>query len=61
MFLRKVALDQATALDVIAKLYGLRPMEARVLAAAVEIGGVPSVAKVFGTAESTIKTHRNRS
>jgi DNA-binding CsgD family transcriptional regulator len=60
VFLRKVALDRATALDAITRLYGLTPMEARVLGAIVEIGGVPAVAKAFGNSESTVKTHLKR-
>jgi DNA-binding CsgD family transcriptional regulator len=60
LFVRRVALDRATALNAITTLYRLTPMEARVLGAIVEIGGVPSVAKAFSLSEGTIKTHLKR-
>jgi DNA-binding CsgD family transcriptional regulator len=60
LFVRKAALATHSPPVVIAKTYGLTPMELRVLLAIVEIGGVPQVAETLGIGESTVKTHLKR-
>jgi DNA-binding CsgD family transcriptional regulator len=60
LFVQKAALATHSPPVVIAKTYGLTPMELRVLLAIVEIGGVPQVAETLGIGESTVKTHLKR-
>ena len=60
MFVHKAALDNPSPPEIIARSYGLTPMELRVLLAIVEVGGVPEVAKALGVADSTVKTHLRR-
>jgi DNA-binding CsgD family transcriptional regulator len=60
MFIHKAALDTPSPPEAIAKAYKLAPMELRVLLAVVEVGGVPEVAEALGIAESTVRTHLQR-
>jgi DNA-binding CsgD family transcriptional regulator/PAS domain-containing protein len=60
MFIHKAALDTLSPPEAIAKAYKLAPMELRVLLALVEIGGVPEVAEALGIAETTVRTHLQR-
>jgi DNA-binding CsgD family transcriptional regulator len=60
VFVREAALDLSSPLQTITDLYDLSPAERRVLAAVVEIGGVPEVAPALGISEPTVKTHLRR-
>jgi DNA-binding CsgD family transcriptional regulator len=60
LFVQKAALATRSPPEAIAKTYRLTPMEARVLLAIVEVGGVPQVAETLGIRESTVKTHLKR-
>ena len=60
LFVQKAALATRSPPEVIAKTYGLTPMEVRVLLAIVEIGGAPQVAETLGIGEGTVKTHLKR-
>jgi DNA-binding CsgD family transcriptional regulator len=60
LFIRKAALVDASAPEVMAKTFKLTPTELRVLLAIVEVGGVPQVAAALGVADTTIKTHLGR-
>jgi DNA-binding CsgD family transcriptional regulator len=60
LFVHKAALDTPSPPEVIAKAYKLTPMELRVLLAIVEVGGVPEVAEALGIAETTVRTHLQR-
>jgi DNA-binding CsgD family transcriptional regulator/PAS domain-containing protein len=60
MFVRKAAMENPSAPEVIGKAYSLTPTELRVLLAIVEVGGIPEVATALGVADSTIKTHVGR-
>jgi len=60
LFVHKATLDIPSPPEVIAKAFGLTPMELRVLLAVVEVGGVPEVAETLGIAETTVKTHLGR-
>jgi DNA-binding CsgD family transcriptional regulator/PAS domain-containing protein len=60
LFIRKAALVNASAPEVMGKTFKLTPTELRVLLAIVEVGGVPQVAAALGVAETTIKTHLGR-
>jgi DNA-binding CsgD family transcriptional regulator/PAS domain-containing protein len=60
MFIHKAALDTPSPPEAIAKTYKLAPMELRVLLAVVEVGGVPEVAEALGIAETTVRTHLQR-
>ena len=60
MFIHKAALDTPSPPEAIAKAYKLAPMELRVLLAVVEVGGVPEVAEALGIAETTVRTHLQR-
>jgi DNA-binding CsgD family transcriptional regulator len=60
VFVREAALDLSSPLQTITDLYNLTPAEQRVLAAVVEIGGVPDVAPVLGISEPTVKSHLRR-
>jgi len=60
LFVHKATLDFPSTPEAIAKAFGLTPMEARVLLAVVEVGGVPEVAETLGIAETTVKTHLGR-
>jgi DNA-binding CsgD family transcriptional regulator len=60
MFVRKAAMENPSAPEVIARTYHLTPTELRVLIAIVEVGGIPEVAAALGVATSTIKTHVGR-
>jgi DNA-binding CsgD family transcriptional regulator len=57
LFVRKAALDMPHPLEAIAKAFKLTPAEMRVLMMIVQVGGVPEVALVLGTSETTVKTH----
>jgi DNA-binding CsgD family transcriptional regulator len=57
VFLRQATLDLPAPVETIGSLYGLTPAELRVLAAIVDIGGVPEVAPALGISETTVKTH----
>ncbi len=57
VFLRRATLDLPAPVETIGGLYGLTPAELRVLAAIVDIGGVPEVAPALGISETTVKTH----
>jgi DNA-binding CsgD family transcriptional regulator len=57
VFVHKAALDLPSPPEAIAKEFRLTPAELRVLFAIIEVGGVPEVARVLGTSESTVKTH----
>jgi DNA-binding CsgD family transcriptional regulator len=54
---RNAGLDTPSALETLAKLYGLTGSEVRVLQGIVDIGGIPKVAKSLGISEGTTKTH----
>ena len=60
LFVQKAALATRSPPEVIAKTFGLTPMELRVLLAIVEIGGAPQVAETLGIGEGTVKTHLKR-
>ena len=60
MFVRKAAMENLSAPEVISRTYNLTPTELRVLLAIVEVGGIPEVAAALGVADSTIKTHVGR-
>jgi len=60
LFVQKASIATATAANLAAKAFRLTPSESRVLVAIIEIGGVPEVAKAFGVAETTVKTHLSR-
>jgi DNA-binding CsgD family transcriptional regulator/PAS domain-containing protein len=60
LFVHAATLDIPSPPEVIAKAFGLTPMELRVLLAVVEVGGVPEVAETLGIAETTVKTHLGR-
>lgn len=60
LFVRKVGLDAAAPLEILAKDYRLTPTELRVLLAIVEVGGAPDVAEALGIGEATVKTHLSR-
>jgi DNA-binding CsgD family transcriptional regulator len=57
VFVRNAGLDTPSALETLAKLYGLTGSEVRVLQGIVDIGGIPKVAKSLGISEGTTKTH----
>ena len=57
LFVSRATFDAPSALQNIAKAFGLTPMELRVLLAIVEVGGVPEVATALGVAETTVKSH----
>jgi DNA-binding CsgD family transcriptional regulator len=57
LFVRKAALDMPHPLEAIAKAFKLTPAEMRVLMMIVQVGGVPEVALVLGTSETTVKAH----
>jgi DNA-binding CsgD family transcriptional regulator len=57
IFVRKTTIEAASALETVARLYGLTGSELRVLSAVVEIGGVPEIADTLGISESTVRTH----
>ena len=57
IFIREAAFDMPSPPEVIAKTYGLTPMELRILIAIVEVGGVPAVAEALGMGATTVKTH----
>jgi DNA-binding CsgD family transcriptional regulator len=60
LFVQKASIATSFAADVVAGAFRLTPSELRVLIAIVEIGGVPEVAKTFGVADTTVKTHLSR-
>jgi DNA-binding CsgD family transcriptional regulator/PAS domain-containing protein len=60
LFVHKAALDTPSPPEAIAKAYKLTAMELRVLLAIVEVGGVPEVAEALGIAETTVRTHLQR-
>ena len=60
LFVHKAALDTPSPPEAIAKAHKLTPMELRVLLAVVEVGGVPEVAEALGIAETTVRTHLQR-
>jgi DNA-binding CsgD family transcriptional regulator len=60
MFVRKAAMENPSAPEIIARTFNLTPTELRVLLAIVEVGGIPEVAAALGVADSTIKTHVGR-
>jgi DNA-binding CsgD family transcriptional regulator len=60
IFVRKAAIETASALETVARLYRLTGSELRVLSAVLEIGGVPDIADTLGISESTVRTHLKR-
>jgi DNA-binding CsgD family transcriptional regulator len=60
LLVHKVALEPPASPEAIASLYSLTPGEMRVLAAIVEVGGVPETAVALGIREATVKTHLHR-
>jgi DNA-binding NarL/FixJ family response regulator len=60
VFVRKAALDIASPLETVARLYKLTGSEVRVLHAIVDTGGVPDIAAALGISESTVRTHLKR-
>jgi DNA-binding CsgD family transcriptional regulator len=57
VFVHKSAVETPSPPEVIAKAYKLTMAELRVLFAIVDVGGVPEVAEVLGTAATTVRTH----
>jgi DNA-binding CsgD family transcriptional regulator len=57
LFICKVAAENPSSPEIIARAYRLTPTELRVLLATVEVGGVREVAAALGIAENTVKTH----
>ena len=57
VFVAKAALDLPSPPEAVAKEFRLTPAELRVLFAIIEVGGVPEVAAMLGSSESTVKTH----
>jgi len=55
--LREAKIDLTPALATLASTYHLTPGEARVLAAIVNIGGVPQAARELGISDTTVKSH----
>jgi DNA-binding NarL/FixJ family response regulator len=60
VFVRQAALDIASPLETVARLYKLTGSEVRVLHAMVDTGGVPDIATALGISESTVRTHLKR-
>jgi DNA-binding CsgD family transcriptional regulator len=60
IFIREAAFEMPSPPEVIAKTYGLTPMELRILIAIVDVGGVPAVAESLGMGATTVKTHLGR-
>ena len=60
LFVRKASPEAPSSMETISTLYRLTPSELRVLAAVIEVGGVPAVAERLGVAEATVKTHLQR-
>jgi len=57
--LRKEDPISARAISEVTRQYGLTQQEARVLAAVVDVGGVPLAADILGLSPSTVRTHVN--
>ena len=57
VFVRKASPDTPSAMETVAKLYGLTASELRVLQSVMEFGGIREVAESLGVAEATVKTH----
>lgn len=57
IFIRRASIDTPSALEVVTRLYGLTPSEARVLQAVMDIGGVRTIADTLGISQTTVKTH----
>lgn len=57
LFVHGVDPKASSAPELVAARYNLTPMEATVLFAIVDIGGVPEVARALGIAQTTVKTH----
>jgi DNA-binding CsgD family transcriptional regulator len=60
IFVRKAALDLTTPAEIMVERYRLTPAELKVFRAAVEVGGVATVAAALAMSEATVKTHLNR-
>ncbi len=60
LFVRKTSLAVPSASQAIGSAFKLTPTELRVLMAIVEVGGVPEVARAFGIADTTVRTHVTR-
>jgi DNA-binding CsgD family transcriptional regulator len=59
VFIRQVALDRPSPLEVMAKLYRLTASEVPLLQAITQTSGVAALAKGLGISEATVKTHLN--
>jgi DNA-binding CsgD family transcriptional regulator/PAS domain-containing protein len=57
VFVRTAGLHTPSAMEKMARTYGLTPGEIRVLHGLVEVGGVPATAEALGISETTVKTH----
>ena len=60
VFVRKATLDQPYPLEALAAAYRLTPAELRVVAAIVQVAGVPETAATLGLSEPTVRTHLQR-
>jgi regulatory LuxR family protein len=54
---REAKIDLTSALATVATTYDLTPGEARVLAAIINVGGVPHAAQALGLSDTTVKSH----
>jgi DNA-binding CsgD family transcriptional regulator len=57
LFVREAKVDLPAAINAAAQLYGLTPAEERVIRGVIELGSIPPVAALLGTAPSTVKKH----
>lgn len=57
VFVRKASLDLQWPLAAIGKLFGLTPMELKILQAVIDVGGAPAIAQKHGISEGTVRTH----
>jgi DNA-binding CsgD family transcriptional regulator len=60
IFVRRAAIDTPSALELVSRMYGLTPSEARVVQAVIDVGGVGRIADALGILPSTVKTHLHR-
>jgi DNA-binding CsgD family transcriptional regulator len=57
VFVRKASPETPSAMETVAKLYGLTASELRVLQSVMELGVIRKVADSLGISEATVKTH----
>lgn len=57
VFVRKAEIDTPSAMEAVARLYKLTPVELRVLYTLINTSGIPALAEALGRSETTVKTH----